>query len=74
MNPSFSTKSIDALRRLAGHLKKYGELLLNNGITKFEDLAKKMRVNRPIKGSKALSSKNIASACATDFDTILPFL
>ena len=55
--PGFSKKPIDAFRNLADDLKKYGALFLNKETARFEELAKELRANPPIKGFKALSSK-----------------
>lgn len=55
--PGFSKKPIDAFRNMADDLRKYGALFLKNETTQFEELAKELKANPPIKGFKALSSK-----------------
>ena len=57
--PGFSKKPIDAFKNLADDLRTYGALFLDNDTTPFEELAKKLKANPPIKGFKALSSKKI---------------
>lgn len=57
--PGFSKKPIDAFKNLADDIKKYGALFLNKETTRFEELAKELKANPPIKGFKALSSKKL---------------
>ena len=56
--PGFSKKPIDAFRNLADDLRKYGALFFNKETAPFEDLAKELKANPPIKGFKALSPKH----------------